>query len=70
MTRLHPCCPNEELRIDGLWMVKNAYYGVAWTCPVYPPCGTSSGTLWHLAPAWMRAEAIEKDMRAKREAGP
>ena len=66
MTRLHRCCPNEELIIDGLWMVKDAYYGVAWTCPT---CDTSGGTLWHLAPAWMRAEAIEKDMRAKREAG-
>ena len=29
---LHPCCPDEELVIDGLWMVKDTYYGVAWTC--------------------------------------
>ena len=57
---LHPCCPDEELVIDGLWMVKDTYYGVAWTCPMRS-CGTSSGTLWHLVPAWMRAKALEAD---------
>ena len=63
---LHPCCPDTDLVIDGLYGEVDRPIAAAWTCKV---CGSSGGTLWHLAPAWMRAEAIEKDMRAKREAG-
>ena len=55
---LHPCCPDEELVIDGLYRDKGGPLAVAFSCKI---CGTSGAVLWGLAPAWMRAKALEKE---------
>ena len=58
---LHPCCPDTDLIIDGVYGDPDAPYAVAWTCPIPKPiCGTSGGTLWHLAPEWMKEKGMEK----------
>ena len=60
---LHPCCPDEALVVTGTYTARGVHVAASWDCPV---CGTSGGTLWHLAPEWMREKAVQEFMeRAK-----